>query len=157
MQLHLFEGRTAALPVANWGKFAVGAFGPHEYAWRSAIAEDPGQPDLLPQRPLLATLGWSKRHILVLDLQTGEGGLFRHGGHARADLNRRRIWVCVLFEAFLGWVYEQDLAAIADWPRVIHLDAEFAWHGYRRPGMYYDRRGNRLRLLPGPGMCHLPW
>lgn len=108
----------------NWGKFCVAVFEPHELAVRSAIA---------PGESLIRGRGWSHGHVLVLDLQTGEGATFRMGGLASADLNKHRIWVCVLFERFLEWLYVQpdpmNLPAKVDLP-----DVPFAWTGYRRSG-----------------------
>lgn len=162
MKIHLFEGRTAArpgegLPVANWGKFMVGVFD-REWNWRSQVlAQLHGGDSTVARRPLLSEVGWGPRHVWVVDLQTGEGAIFAHGGLASADLSRKRIWVCVLFEAFLTWLYKQDLSTLDDLPQTVDLDVEFAFHGYRRPGMWYDRRINTLRVLPGPGICQRPW
>jgi hypothetical protein len=79
--------------------------------------------------------GWGDEHIWVLDLQTGEGATFRHGGMASADLNKHRIWVCPMFEPFLAWLYQQDLHELDALPAVINLpDAPAAFHGYRRAG-----------------------
>lgn len=76
----------------NWGKFMVMQFEDDEWTAHSAITTDVG--------PLLPRLGWTKGHVWVLDLQTGEGALFRHGGSAIQDLNKHKIWVCPLFEPF---------------------------------------------------------
>lgn len=87
-------------------------------------------------RLLLQTLGWSNyaHYFWVLDLQTGEGAYFRHGGCAVADLNKHAIWVCPLYEPFLVWLYGQkpDLATL---PESVELpQAESALYGYRRKG-----------------------
>jgi hypothetical protein len=124
MNLHLFE----ATNHANWGKFAVGLPGP-EWRWRSELE------GAVATGPLLTQLGWSHNHVWVMDLQTGEGAIFAHGGNAGADLNKHRIWVCPLFEPFLAWLYRQDLTTLATLPQVVELlDVPFIWHGYRRPG-----------------------
>lgn len=159
MKIHLFEGRTAARPnegrpVANWGKFMV-AIPDAEWNWRSQVTLEDGT--LWTRRPLLSEVGWGPRHVWVMDLQTGEGAIFGHGGLASADLVKRRIWVCVLFEPFLTWLYKQDLSTLETLPQVVNLDAEFSFHGYRRPGMWFDRQRNALRVLPGPGICCRPW
>jgi hypothetical protein len=86
----------------NWGKFLVGI--PTAEWLRYSV--------LSPlNRPVLAQRGWSRSHILVLDLETGEGAMFPHSrkGQAWSDLNKHRIAVCVLFEDFLRWLYQQDL------------------------------------------------
>lgn len=110
----------------NWGKFMVGRFDADDWAAASAVD---------PPRSLLAGRGWAREHILVLDLQTGEGAIFRPGGLASHDLNKHAIWVCPLFEPFLTWLYKQDLTDLDALPAHIDLpDAEFQFSGYRRPG-----------------------
>jgi hypothetical protein len=115
----------------NWGKFLVSALD-GEWA-RDSKVHPPGA-------RLLNACGWSSRHALVHDLQTGEGAFFKLGGYAHADLEKHAIWVCPLFEPFLEWLYEQardsggqlDLDSLPD---VVELPAaEFASQGHRRPG-----------------------
>ncbi len=112
----------------NWGKFLLGRFD-SEWSHRTAIE---GGDDL----PLLRThCGWGNDHLLVLDLATGEGAVFKPGGHAAADLNRKhRIWVCPLFEPFLAWLYEQDLTDLDALPATVVLSAAPQLFGYRRQG-----------------------
>jgi hypothetical protein len=113
---------------ANWGKFMV--MWPDEQEWSHHSEMDPKGP-----MPLLRKIGWSRQHIWVLDLQTGEGGCFLHGGVAGADLRKHRIWVCPLFEPFLAWLYLQPLSELASLPALVELPkAEFALFGYRREG-----------------------
>jgi len=106
----------------NWGKFLICAFD-SELDYRSVVDD----------RRMIASRGWGPEHVLVLDLQTGEGAMFRLGGLASADLDKHRIWVCPMFEPFLTWLYQQpDPFAI---PAHVDLpEAEFAMAGYRRPG-----------------------
>ena len=52
----------------NWGKFMLGRFD-SEWARGSAALTDPYS--------LLSRVGWTDEHLLVLDLQTGEGAIFR--------------------------------------------------------------------------------
>lgn len=112
----------------NWGKFCVAKFTEQEWATPSAL---PG----VTETSLLKGRGWSPDHVWVLDLQTGEGAFFRPGGLAIADLNKHKIWVCVLYEAFLTWLYTQDLTDIETLPRYVELpNVEFAMAGYRRGG-----------------------
>jgi hypothetical protein len=119
--------------MANWGKFMVARFGPEEWARRSAIVEA--------SWPLLRTVGWTGEHVLVVDLQTGEGAIFRPGGSAHADLEKHRVWVCPLFEPFLTWLYAQDLSDLDALPAHVDLpEAEFAMQGYRRAGPEPDER-----------------
>lgn len=110
----------------NWGKFLVGAFAPEDWERKSRID---------PERSLLRSIGHGHDEILVLDLQTNEGAMFRHGGLARADLAKHKVWVCPLFEPFLAWLYQQDVRDITTLPAHVDLpDAPFAMHGYRRTG-----------------------
>jgi hypothetical protein len=112
----------------NWGKFMIGRFEREEWYRPSAVAPSD-------RWPLMQTVGWRPDHLLVLDLQTGEGAIFGPYGLAHADLEKHRIWVCPLFEPFLTWLYQQDLADLDRLPAHIDLpDAEFAMQGYRRPG-----------------------
>jgi hypothetical protein len=109
----------------NWGKFLIGRF---DSEWERFSEVDP-------DRVLLGRCGWSTKHIVVLDLQTGEGAIFLPGGLAAADLEKHRVWVCPLFEPFLAWLYAQDLNDLDALPKLIDLpDAPFAMHGYRRSG-----------------------
>lgn len=156
MKLQLFEARTAGQRYGNWGKFAVGRWGPEEWDWTSAMPREEydeyGLEHGLPPVALLKEIGWwSPRHIWVLDLQTGEGGIFSHGGYAPADLERRQLWVCPLFEPFLTWLYKQPLAELETLPRLVELDAPFALQGFRRIG-----RRLLLPVLRGPGVCYGP-
>jgi hypothetical protein len=104
----------------NWGKFMVAKFTEWDV------------PSALDGRPLLAGRGWTPNHLLVVDLQTGEGAIFHPGGLATADLNKHAVWVCPMFPFALQEIYERgvdDLPAIIDLP-----DAPFEWAGYRRRG-----------------------
>lgn len=106
----------------NWGKFMLARFEPEEWD------RPPTAPGVPPALPLLETVGWGGRHLLVLDLQTGEGALFRPGGLPSADLEKHALWVCPLFGPFLGWLYRQDLSDLDALPRYVELaDADFAF------------------------------
>lgn len=110
-------------PSANWGKFMICQFTQDEWDYRSKI--DGGQ--------LIARRGWTPEHLLVVDLQTGEGAIFRPGGYAKYDLDKHRIWVCPLFEHFLQWLYDQP--SPMDVPELVDLpSAPFDSQGYRREG-----------------------
>lgn len=109
----------------NWGKFAVCRFEPEEWMRKSA----------LDSRYLLAARGWSWGSLLVMDLQTGEGAIFRPGGLASADLDKHKVWVCPMFEPFLTWLYQQDLTDLNALPSMVNLgDVPTAMAGYRRTG-----------------------
>lgn len=109
----------------NWGKFLVARF-TDEWDYKSKI-------DGL---PLLRTRGWTPDNLWVMDLQTGEGALFRPGGFAVADLEKHKVWVCPLFEGFLTWLYKQDLSDLDKLPDVVDdLPKELsALWGHRRSG-----------------------
>lgn len=118
----------------NWGKFMVARF-TDEWLRKPAVRVDGEHMPSSAATPLLARCGWTHDHILVMDLQTGEGALFRPGGYAKSDLDQKhRIWVCPLFEPFLTWLYEQPLGDLAALPAHVTLDAPSAMQGYRRKG-----------------------
>lgn len=130
MQTFIFEAAHSP-DGGNYGKFMVGVFG-SEWSYRSGV--DPGA-RLLRQR------GWGFGHMLVMDLQTGEGFTTHASGSAHAELCKTRIWVCPLFEPWLTWLYRQlrgnsdILAVLRDLERVVYLpDAPAAFRGYRRDG-----------------------
>lgn len=110
----------------NWGKFMLGRFTEEEWLRRDVVGA---------HTSLLAGRGWTVNHLLVFDLQTGEGAIFYPGGYAHADLQKHAVWVCPMFEPFLEWLYTQDLSDLDALPESVDLpDAEFAMAGYRRPG-----------------------
>jgi hypothetical protein len=113
----------------NHGKFAVCRFEEHEWMKKSAIS---------PEFPLLAGRGWTRDHVLVLDIQTGEGAIFKPGGLAEYDLNEKhKIWVCPMYQPFLEWLYKQDLKDLSKLPSLVTFTEEqapSAFSGYRRKG-----------------------
>lgn len=112
--------------IINWGKFLIGSFD-EEWEIESAVSES--------GIPLLREIGWGRDLLLVLDLQTGEGAIFRPGGYASHDLDKHSIHVCPLFEPFLEWLYQQDISDLSRLPAVVDLpDAPAAIYGYRRSG-----------------------
>lgn len=114
---------------ANWGKFMVGVFDATDITRPSLV-------DTESRRPLLQLIGFSPSAttVMVMDLQTSEGALFKLGGSAGADLNKHRVWVCPMFEPFLAWLYA-NWRGIENLPPFIDLpDAPFSMTGYRRPG-----------------------
>ena len=123
MKLHFIEAHDAT--DFNWGKFAVARFTGEEWLHQSA----------LDKRSLLHGRGWCSEHLWVMDLQTGEGAIFRPGGLAIEDLTKHRIWVCPMFEPFLTWLYKQDLSDLSKLPALVNLgDVPISMSGYRRPG-----------------------
>jgi hypothetical protein len=119
----------------NHGKFLLGRF-TDEWEYRSAL-EAYRQDGNVPPHLLGGVCGWGAEHVLIVDLATGEGALFLPGGHAGNDLDKRRIWVCPLFEPFVefAWQWVKDGKDLWDLPPVVLLpDAPFAVYGYRRPG-----------------------
>jgi len=111
MQTRFIEASNHAAGGFNWGKFMVARFTPEEWERKSTF----GGRNMLPER------GWTPNHLLVVDLQTGEGALFRHGGHASIDLQKHRIRVCDLFQPFLEWLYSQDVSDLEKLPAVLHV------------------------------------
>lgn len=125
MKTKFIEATNSDAGGGNWGKFLLGRFEPSEWARLSGI----GLPvSLLQQR------GWTLEHLLVLDIETGEGAVFRPGGLARYDLGKHRVWVCPLFEPFLEWLYQQNLSDLDALPSVVQInDPNTTLAGYRRP------------------------
>lgn len=124
MQVKIIEATNVDAGGINWGKFMLCRFDT-EWEHRSVVGGD---------RPLLRSLGWGPEHLWVMDLQTGEGALFRPGGFAAADLNtKHQIWVCPMFEPFLTWLYQQDLKDITKLPDLVKIaDPTSSLSGYRR-------------------------
>lgn len=107
----------------NWGKFAVCRFTNAEWSRLSAVDE----------RPLLRSRGWTRDHVLVIDLQTGEGAIFPSHVHV-SDLEKHGVWVCPMFEPALLAICDgkhdpMQTEALLDFP-----DAPFSFAGYRRNG-----------------------
>lgn len=115
----------------NWGKFLLGQFSAAELLHPSSVCGNLSF-------GLIRSCGHSEYDTLVLDLQTCEGAIFTPGGNAAADLAKHRIWVCVLYEPFLVWLWtraEGQRLRLDALPDVIDLpDAPFAFAGYRRTG-----------------------
>jgi hypothetical protein len=125
MILKLIEATNIEHGGVNWGKFMLMQFDT-EWSYRSVVADG---------LPLLRVTGWSRVHIWVADLQTGEGGFFYPKGDAKADLDEHRLWVCPMFEPFLIWLYKQDLTDIGKLPALVQIeDPTSALAGYRRNG-----------------------
>lgn len=118
----------------NHGKFMVGRFDEDEWATPSALHTVSDMGATSPERSVVAARGWTRRHLWVMDLQTGEGALFLPGGSAHADLEKHKIWVCPMFEPFLVWLYRQDLEDVSALPAAVRVEGESAFYGYRRPG-----------------------
>jgi hypothetical protein len=120
----------AQSPQGNWGKFMVGTFDVEEWQRPSVFGGE--------NYTLLMQIGMSPLSLLVVDLQTCEGAIFNHTiyrENATRDLNtKHQIWVCVLFEEFLGWLYENYTGDIDLLPSSVTLDVPFAFSGYRRSG-----------------------
>lgn len=121
----------------NWGKFMLCRFDAQEWQIKSVVDTE---------KNLLQTIGWAPHHIWILDLQTGEGALFRPGGVPQADLKKHKIWVCPMYEPFMVWLYSQDLSDIEKLPSFVELQfAESALYGYRREGPVEKSQTSRKR------------
>jgi hypothetical protein len=139
MRTRFVEATQDADAGLNHGKFMVALFDADEWECRCELdayyAERVGV--LAPARPLLRRCGWTREHVLVVDLQTGEGAIFRAGGNARADLDKHKVWVCPMFEPFLEWLYgaARGEAWLEALPALVELPhAAPATQGYRRGG-----------------------
>jgi len=115
----------------------LGRFTADEWKRRSAVDE----------RVQLNARGWTPEHILVMDLQTGEGAIFKPGGSPKHDLDKHKVWVCPLFEPFLKWLYTQDLSDFEKLPALVNIpDPTSALAGYRREGTGQLKPGRRYRM-----------
>lgn len=130
----------------NWGKFLLGR-----------LDTEFDAPSVIDQRwPLMRRCGWSGDEFLAMDLQTGEGALFRTPGSAMADLEKRNIWVCPMFLPWLETVYRMGLDYMfgLDPALVIIPDAEFRLagvrHGQREAALTLVRDLSRLDLSGEP-------
>lgn len=122
----------------NHGKFMVARFGAPQWSHPSTVILTEEKRN----RSLLNFCGWNRDHILVTDLQTGEGAIFRPGGYAKADLDKHKIWVCPMFEPFLTWLYKQDLKDLSTLPILVDLgDVPVSMSGYRRTGKADPEQG----------------
>ena len=132
MKTVLIEVTQGIAAGTNYGKFLVGRFDAAEWERRSLL----DQAVLGSDQSLLWRCGWSGEHLLVLDLQTGEGAIFRPGGAAGYDLNtKHRVHVCPMFQPFLEWLYKQNLRDLDALPELVELpEASAAMYGYRREG-----------------------
>lgn len=112
----------------NWGRFMVCQFDIEDHMHHSEIA----------QMTTLAASGYGglpdRSIVWVLDLVTREGGCFRIGGSPKADLDKHKIWVCPLFEPFLGWLYENFSGDVLSLPDLVEVSAEGQLFGHRRAG-----------------------
>lgn len=135
MQTIFIEATNVDGGGVNWGKFMLARFDVEEWKRQSKIGG----------RPMLSERGWTPEHLLVVDLQTGEGAIFAPHGIASCDLNEKhKIWVCPLFEPFLEWLYRQDLSDISKLPGIVKLPkAASALYGYRRPGRAKDKTNEK--------------
>lgn len=125
----------------NHGKFMVARFDADE---AKAMTAMPGYEEW----SLWRIGGQRKLHpgtTLVVDLQTGEGAAFSLKGSwpgaAKYDLDAHKIWVCPMYEHFLGWLYRQGLGDgagdITTLPRYVEIDTlEGSVAGYRRDGSH---------------------
>lgn len=127
MRTHFIEVTQAGMNF-NYGKFMVAEFDDAEWQRPSHLPGFEGG-------SLLAARGWTDRHFLVVDLQTGEGAIFNRPGLAVADLEKHRVWVCPMFEPFLIWLYAQEWNDLSELPHFVALDTtDAAIAGYRRGG-----------------------
>jgi len=125
MKTKIIEATNVEAGGFNYGKFMLGRMD-GEWGHKSAI-DDKGY-------GLLGRIGWTRQHLWVMDLQTGEGACFLPGGHAANDLDKHKVWVCPMFEPFLQWLYTQQLDDLDALPDLVQLEAASDMRGYRRQG-----------------------
>jgi hypothetical protein len=122
---------------AFYGKFLVAQFDEAEWRHEAEVFKESIH------RPvpyaLLDVCGWSRDHLLVLDLETGNGTIFRPGGHLAHDMEKRQMgYVCPLYRPFLGWLYEHAARtggiALDDIPAILHMGPFMTLHARESPG-----------------------
>jgi hypothetical protein len=135
MIARIVEFTNGFLSTSQSWKFMVAQFDDQEWDQKSAL------PEASPYTSLLAQIGHDRYHLWVLDLQTCEGACFRPGGNAHADLEKHAIWVCPMYEIFLGWLYRHPefWQSVQSLPPLIvdkgqEALAASGWAGHRRPG-----------------------
>jgi hypothetical protein len=141
----------------NWGKFMVARFDEKEWEHRSKI--DGGT-------KMLGGRGWTPTSLLVLDLQTGEGAIFRPGGLAKVDLEKHAVWVCPMYHVFLNWLYNhpeywREPKSILSLPDDLTLtdeetDKQSAIYGHRRSGPSQEVRAAKVRETELPRKSSKP-
>lgn len=125
MKTRIIEATQGIDAGANWGKFLLGEFDDDDWGHVSGVSGNP--------RGVLNERGWTAEHFLLVDLETGEGGIFRRGGYARADLHKHQIWACPMFGPALDVI--EQAADFDELPDVLELpDAAAALFGFRRAG-----------------------
>lgn len=110
-----------------YGKWLVGQLDEHERARTTSLPGYEGSHSIW-------TFGGARKlgahpgAVLVLDLQTGQGGVFIPGPSSSpdADLDKAKIWVCPLFRDFFRWLYTQDMADVTQLPDFIDLSRYLA-------------------------------
>jgi hypothetical protein len=146
MQTYVFESVADPMLPHNWGVFMVAYPDDIEWSWHSHVIQ--GGPLLFEQ------LGRTMGHAWVMDLRTGEGAWLSMRGDSRAELEQHRIRVSAQFEAFLEWLYAQDLAQLYTLPQVVKVaDATFSVKEYRRlgpsPVSFTLRKGDMIDIMWG--------
>jgi hypothetical protein len=145
MRTYLFESMADPLSSpSNVGAYLVAVPDAEERSWHSHL--DPVV------TPLLEQLGYSAGGAWVMDLLTREGAWFSMEDDARAELDRHRIHATAPFEAFLEWLYLQDMTQLYKLPHVVKVaDATFSIKNYRRLGphpiSFTLRKGDTLDIL----------
>lgn len=140
MKTRFIEATTG--PTGNWGKFLIGQFDAEEDAYAGQV-DAPftlgGVESSMIRRSLLKERGWfrSDAYFLMLDIETGEGAMFKPGGLAQADLEKHQIWVCPLFGPTLARLYAMWPFQLDELPPVLELtfeEAPFALYAPRNAG-----------------------
>lgn len=135
MRTHIIEATQKGTEF-NWGKFMLGEF---DAEWMRP-SKLPLPDEMKSPVPLLLQRGWGPEHFVILDLETGEGAVFKHDHYLRMQLDtKHQIWVCPLMGPFLDWLSVQTWEHVTDLPEFVELDTEESgMAGYRRSGTGAD-------------------
>ena len=103
-------------PPVFWGSFLVITF---DEEWeRKVMVSDPET-----QRfSLLAAHGWTREHLLVVDLGIGRGAMFHTRVDPRSQIAAIDFHFSPFFLCFLDWLWAQDLSDLDALPEHIVLD-----------------------------------
>lgn len=131
---------THGTEMGNWGKFQLLQLQIEDVTYQSEVHKQMGE-----SAPLLRQIGFQRNYIWFLDLQTLEGVAMPPPNgdaatHVKYYLDKHQIWVCLLYEPFVSWFWQQGFKSIKECPPLVELpDAPGGLHGYRRGGPDYQR------------------
>jgi hypothetical protein len=136
METIYIEATSKRTGPGQYFTFAVSQFTDLERQRRSQITKT----------TLLPMLMTNYQILHILDMQTGEGAIFRFRGDPEGDRLRHQIKTSPIFPDFLAWLYQQDVSTLSTLPRIVDLDRpQLAERDSR-----YLRKGTNMIEATGP-------